>query len=99
MNDDLLAGLVVGLFIGGVLGALGMAVIATGSKQRVPPAIARSAEPDDASGQTWAESSGRVDLLSDLGEAGGTGSPVAEAEDIDQEMQELMRRYRGSSDS
>jgi hypothetical protein len=99
MNDDVLAGLVVGLFVGGVLGAFGMALIATGSRQRLPPAIARDAERDDASGQGWAESSLRVDLLVDLGEVDSSGSPVAEAEDIDQEMQELMRRYGKPSGS
>jgi hypothetical protein len=41
MNGDLLAGLVVGLFIGGFMGTLVMAVVATGSGRRFPSALER----------------------------------------------------------
>jgi hypothetical protein len=99
MSDNVLAGLLVGLFIGGIIGAMAMAVVATGSKQRFPRVVARRAGTADASGQARAGSSSRVDLLVDLDEVPrSTEMPVAEGDDtdqemIDQEMRDLVRRY------
>jgi hypothetical protein len=75
MSDNVLAGLFVGLLIGGTIGAMVMAVLATGSKQRFSRIVAKRAEVTDASGQASADSS-------------------PEGDDIDQEMRDLVRRYR-----
>lgn len=105
MNDDLLGGLLVGLFIGGFLGTLVMAVVAAGSQRRPtrtpePPASAgsgtRTPTAASASGQIRSASSSslHVDLLLDLEEGPRlTATPVAEANDIDREMMELVRRH------
>ncbi len=80
MNEGMLAGLIVGLFVGGVIGSLVMAV-----------AAAAKASP---SRKVVADSPTRADLLVDLGEVPQRREvPVVEAEDIDQDMRELMRRY------
>ena len=79
MSDNVLIGLLVGLFIGGILGVMAIAVVATGSKQRFSRVVARLAETADTSGQV------------------STTVPVAEGDDLDQEMRDLMRRHGGSS--
>jgi hypothetical protein len=79
MNGDLLGGLVVGIFIGGVVGTLLMAVVAAGSRERPTrapreatwasaPRAAATASPSE---RMPSRSSMRVDLLLDLEE----GSP------------------------
>jgi hypothetical protein len=109
MNDDLLTGLLVGLFIGGFLGTLVMALVATGSGRRPtrPPERPASADrgtrtPTSANSygqiRSVSSSSMRVDLLLDLEEGQRlTATPVTEANDIDQELMELVRRYERPS--
>ena len=98
MSDNVLVGLFVGLLIGGTIGAMVMAVLATGSKQRFSRIVAKRAEATDASGQPSTGSSPRGDLLADLEAVPrSTEVPVAEGDDIDEEMRELMRRHGGSS--
>ncbi len=79
MNEGTLAGLIVGLFVGGVIGSLVMAVLAAGK-----------ASP---SRKVVAESPMRVDLPVDLGETPQRRELPVEAEGIDQDMREVMRRY------
>jgi hypothetical protein len=102
MNDSALTGLLVGLFIGGFIGSLVMAFAAAGSKHRSRDGLQGDTRPPvlrARPGQSWAESSMSIDLLP-LGEVALVEEPpIAEGDDIDQEMRELMRRYGRPSES
>lgn len=102
MNGNFLAGVLVGLFVGGVIGTLAMAMVAAGSEQRFTRALVEVAwaRPASPSGQTWGESSMRVDLLADRrGARRRVVQPSAEVDDIDQELRALVRRYGTASES
>jgi hypothetical protein len=96
MSQSVLAGLLVGLFTGGLIGALGVAILSARSQPRSFHDLrVRPLEADaDASARASAESSTRGGLLSDLLEAErDTEQGVGRDEDIDREIRELGRRY------
>jgi hypothetical protein len=102
MSVSFLAGLSVGLFAGGFIGALAVASVALSSERRFRRASSEVslADAGNRAAQTWAESSGRIDLQSDLrGLKRSAEQPVVEADDIEQEMRELVRRYGTQSGS
>ena len=99
MSGSFVAGLLAGLFAGGVLGTLFVAIIAAGSDRRLLDhqwqdagwTVAGAARP---SARAWAESSMRIDLLLGIRDADRyMDLPVADVDDIEQEMRELVRRY------
>jgi hypothetical protein len=97
MSEGFLAGLLVGLLAGGSIAILAVALVTVGSDRglirpsRESPWVAGATSP---SAQTWVESSMRIDLLLDLHDADRYAKRLAaHADDIEQEMRELVRRY------
>jgi len=99
MSDSFLVGLLVGLFTGGCTGAIGMAVVAAGSEQRVsrdPREFLSVADVANASAQQRraTASSMRVDLLLDLYEVKRYSEPRrAEDDDIEQDRRDPVPPY------
>ena len=97
MSGSFAAGLLAGLVAGGVLGTLFVAIIAAGSDRRLLDHHGQdawwTAGAPRPSARAWAESSMRIDLLLGMHNAKrNLKQPVADVDDIEQEMRELVRR-------
>lgn len=97
MNGSFVAGLSAGLLSGGVIGIFTVALVTAGSDRRFLRAHGEDHSLNGAaspSARAWVDSSMRIDLLLDLHQADRhVKRSVADADDIEQEVRELVRRY------
>lgn len=94
MNGSFVAGLSTGLLAGGVIGIFTVALVTAGSNRRFLRAHVEDHSLSAASPLAGArvESSMRIDLLLDLNQVDRYVKRSV-ADDIEQEMKELVRRY------
>lgn len=97
MSGSFVAGLLAGLFAGGVLGTFFVAIVSTGPDRRLLSNHGQdtwSAAGAPRPSAHRAEPSMQIDLLLGIHDGGHhLKQPVADVDDIEQEMTELVRRH------